>query len=233
MKSIKLLSVLLGLLLMTACAPSTITKKTAFPSMYDKKPVSLLVLSPINNSSAAEAKESYETTIAKPLAEKGYYVLPIEVVSEVMKMEGVPDTELLIDSHPRPFKDKFGADAVLYVVINQWDTNYYVVGGNVTVGISFVLKDTVSGDELWTYSQRLVIDTSGGNSGGGIAGLVIGLVETAVKTAMTDYVPVARQVNNIALTAIPAGKYHPRHGQDSEDQVYAAALGNVLEEKSE
>jgi len=210
-------------LFLSACVPPTMSKKEAYPGMYDKKPVALLVLSPVNQSTAAEAKDYFLTTIAIPLAEKGYYVFPIDVVNDIMRMDGLPDTELLINSHPRPFKDRFGADAVLYIVINQWDTNYYVVGGNVTVGIGYTLKDTVTGDVLWSYSQTQVIDTSGGNQGGGIAGLVVALIETAVKTATTDYVPVARQVNTVALGAFPAGKYHPSYGVDGEDRVLVPA----------
>lgn len=205
--------------MLSGCAPPTMAKKDAFPGMYDKKPVSLLVLSPINLTTAAEAKDSFLTTIALPLAEKGYYVFPIDVVNELLRMEGIPDTELLLDSSPRPFKDKFGADAVMYVTINKWDTSYFVLGGNVTVGISYILKDTTSGDVLWQYAQTLVVDTSGGNQGGGIAGLIVSAVATAVKTAMTDYVPVARQVNNIAFGAFPAGKYSPKFGLDGEDRV--------------
>ena len=43
------------------------------------------------------------------------------------------------------------------------------------------------------------------------------MTASAVKTGVTDYVPVARSVNNKAITDVPFGKYHPRHTIDTED----------------
>ena len=104
----------------------------------------------------------------------------------------------------------FGADAVLFVTIEQWDTNYYVVGGNVTVTLSYKLVSTTTGDTMWTEHRRQVVNT-GGNSNNG---LLAAMIETAIKTAMQDYVPVARIANNTAIAVLPFGKYSPNVGQD-------------------
>jgi len=85
--------------------------------------------------------------------------------------------------------------------------------------MGYILKDTESGDVIWRYNDTVVVDTSGQNRAGGIAGLVLAAVETAVKTAMTDYVPVAKQVNAIAVTCLPYGKYHPQCGKDGGQKV--------------
>lgn len=42
---------------------------------------------------------------------------------------------------------------------------------------------------------------------------------TALNTAITDYVPYAKQVNEVIVTALPKGKYHAKFGQDSEEKV--------------
>lgn len=208
-----------GSLFFSGCAPQLISKKEAYPDMYNKPPTSLLVLPPINQTTAADAKEYYATTIAQPLSYKGYYVFPIEVVSEVLKQEGIYETELLLNTPTSLFKEHFGADAVMFILINQWDTNYYVIGGNVTVGIGYILKDTETGDVIWQFSDKVVVDTTGQNHAGGLVGLIAAAVETAVKTAMQDYVPVAQRVNLIALNCMPYGKYHPLCGQDGAQQV--------------
>ena len=67
----------------------------AFPKVYDERPLAILVLPPINETTAADAKEYYSVTIAEPMTLAGYYIYPIEVVSEILKNEGFYDTETL------------------------------------------------------------------------------------------------------------------------------------------
>ena len=206
------------LLILSACAP-TVTKQEAFPGMYQERPLSILVLPPINETTAADAKEFYGTTLAEPLSYAGYYIFPIEVVTDIMQHEGAYDTETLVNIPPHKFKDYFGADAVLYSRITHWDTAYYVVGGHVTVGVAFLLKSTTTGTELWKYDRVLQVSTGGGGGGGGLAGLIVQVVVTTIRTATTDYVPIARQANLMVLSNLPYGKYHPMHGKDQDTTV--------------
>jgi len=199
---------------------STLTKQEAFPGMYEEKPRSILVLPPMNETTAADAKEYYSTTLAQPLAYMGYYVFPIEVVTDMMQHEGAYDTEAILAVPPQKFREYFGADAVLFVRITKWDTAYYVIGGHVTVGVAFQLKSTTTGAELWKYDGVLTVNTGGGGGGGGLAGLIVQVVVTAVNTAMADYLPVARQANAIVISTIPTGNYHPRYGQDQGDRIH-------------
>jgi hypothetical protein len=220
MKNIKIL-LLLGLisLSLAACAPKPLKKCDAFPKMYSDRPLAILVLPPINQTTAADAKEYYATTVAEPLSLTGYYVFPIEVVSEVLKNEGVYDTETLVSADPRKFKEFLGADGVLYIWIKKWDTAYFVIGGSVTVGVRCLLKSTTSGDTLWEYEGVIVHDTSARQSGGGLGGLIAAVIVTAIQTATTDYIPVAKHVNYTVLGTIPVGKYNPRCDQDRNDDV--------------
>ena len=100
----KIIILILSLIIINWCA-TIITKGEAFPKMYKDKPVSILVLPPINESTAADAKEYYSSTIAEPLSFAGYYVFPIEIVNEVLKQEGIYDTELIVDLDPSKFKE--------------------------------------------------------------------------------------------------------------------------------
>jgi len=200
--------------LLAACGPKYITKGEAFPKMYSVRPLSVLVLPPINESTAADAKEYYCATIAEPLSLSGYYVFPIEVVSDILKNEGIYDTETLLAVPPRKFKEYFGADAVMYITIRKWNTAYYVVAGNVTVSLHFLLRSTTTGEDLWQYEGIIVEDTTVTSSGGGLGGLAAALIMTAVKTAATDYIPVAQRTNWMVLNTIPYGKYHPEYDKD-------------------
>ncbi len=207
------------LLVLTACGPTHMTKFEAFPRMYAERPLAILVLPPINETTAADAKEYYSTTIAEPLSFSGYYVFPIEVISEIMKNEGLYDTEALLNLPPNKFKEYFGADAVMYIWIKKWSTSYYVIGGNVSVSLRTAIKSTSTGDNLWQYEGTIIEDTTVTSSGGGLAGLAVAIVATAVKTATTDYVPIAKRANYLILNAVPFGKYHPRYDKDKEDKA--------------
>jgi hypothetical protein len=208
-----------AVILTAGCGPKLITKEEAFPNMYKEHPVAILVLPPINETTAADAKEYYSATIAEPLSFSGHYVYPIEMVSEILKNEGMYDTELILNTPLQKFKEYFGADAVMFVKIKNWETSYYVIGGNVTVGVEFLLKSTSTGEQLWKYAGTLKVDTTGENRAGGLLGLALQIVETAVKTATTDYVPIARRANFMTLNSIPFGKYHERFNKDQTIQI--------------
>jgi hypothetical protein len=209
---------------LSGCAGSFLTKEEAFPKMYQAKPVSILVLPAINNTTAAEAPEYYATTVAEPLTRMGYYVLPIEVTNRLIQEQGIVDGAQLLNVDTAMFKTMYGADAVLYVNINQWDTSYYITGGNVTVGFGYQLISTTSKEVLWQYTDTVVVDT-GGNSGGGIIGAIIA---TAINTALTDYVPLAKQVNYTALSTLPFGGYHAKSGTDQKAQAVNKNKANVV-----
>ena len=201
----------------TSCAPTKIAKKDAFPEMYNERPLSVLVLPPINATTAADAKEYYSTTVAEPMSYAGYYILPIEVTGDILKSIGLPDTEMVNEVHLQKFKEFFGADAVLFVKIVKWDTTYVVLAGNVAVGVQCVLKSTTTFKNLWQYDGVIVVDTSGGSGGGGgLIGLAVKAILTAISTATTDYVPIARRVNSMVIGSMPYGKYHPGFDTDRE-----------------
>lgn len=201
------------------CAgPKTITKMEKFPLMYEEKPLTILILPPINESTAADAKAYYATTIQEVVSYWGYYVLPYEVTSDVLKMQGIYDAELIRNVPLGKFREYFGADAVLFTTIKKWDLSYMVLASNLTVSISEELKSTKTNQTLWAYTGTVVVDLSGGNTGGGLAGLIAKAIVTAASSAMADYVPYARQANYRALSTFPFGKYHPNYMKDQKMQ---------------
>ena len=206
--------------LTSGCAMNTTTKGQAYPEMYNEKPIAILVVPAINHSTAADAPILYESTINEPLSNAGFYVLPMEVTNRFLRNEGFSEGEALKDIPPQKFAEPFGADAVLYVTIEKWDTNYYVIGGNVTVGASFLMKSCKTGETLWSYRDEIPVNTSG-DSGGG---LLVALIQTAIATGMQDYVPVARNVNLMTLRSIPFGKYHNSHDKDQSQSIKAGKI---------
>ena len=200
-----------------AATTQTLTKGGAFPKMYEEQPRSLLILPPMNESTDAEAKDYYMTTAETPYAMMGYYTFPLEMVSEIMKQEGVYDTELLYSLPVDKFAEYFGADAVLFTTIRKWDLSYMVVASNLTVSIEAKIVSTKTSEVLWAHTGTVVVDLGGGNnSGGGLAGLIISAVATAVNSAAADYVTYAHQANQRLIYTLPAGPYSEAYMIDQD-----------------
>ncbi|MCW8818120.1 MAG: DUF799 domain-containing protein [Ignavibacteriaceae bacterium] len=186
--------------------------------MYEETPLTILILPPMNESTAADAKQYYATTVQEVLSYWGYYVFPYEVTSDILKMEGIYDAELIRNVPLAKFREYFGADAVLFTTIKKWDLSYMVLASNLTVSIDEELKSTKTDQTLWSYNGTVVVDLSGGNTGGGLGGLIAKAIIAAASSAMVDYVPYARQANYRALSSFPFGKYHPNFMTDQSMQ---------------
>ncbi|MHC3993526.1 GNA1162 family protein [Thiomicrolovo sp. ZZH C-3] len=203
-------------MIMTGCAAHNagITKGEAFPQMYEEEPRSILVLPAMNESTDAEAKAYYATTIEMPIAQTGYYVFPMEMVSDVLKQEGVYDTELLYSMSADKFYDYFGADVVMYTRIKAWDVSYMVLASSLTVTIESEAYSTKTNEKLWDYDGSVTVDLTSNSGGGGLAGLLVQAIGTAINTAAADYVEYAHVANARLFFALPAGPYHPAHQTD-------------------
>ncbi len=174
------------------------------PAVLSENTTSILVVPAINQSTSADAPDYYAATVLEPLANRGYYILPIEITTELLKQEGIQDGDQLTNVNPKKFHTLFGADAVLFVTIHEWNTSYYVIGGGVSVALEFKLVSTSSGQILWQRKDRVVQDTSGDSQ----HGLIGAIINTAIKTAMQDYIPVAQKANTLIVSKLPPGKYH-------------------------
>jgi hypothetical protein len=209
----------LALSMLSGCATMD-TKINMFPKVYEQRPATILVMPPMNESTSPEAKEFLECTLMPPLAEMGYYVVPVGIANEILKDEGVYDSEIMNDSVLPKLAEYFGADAVLWTTIRKWDKTYAVLAGNVEVSLDYKLQSTRTGEVLWNYDGELKVDTSGDSGGaGGLAGLLVKAVTAAISTATTDYVPIARKVNVMVLDTMPAGQYHALYDKDQKLQV--------------
>ena len=216
----KYLFILLSSVVLISCGPTKSTKYAQYPSMYSENPKTILIIPPVNNTTAANGKDLLRTTITTVLSDKGYYVLPIEPIFDFFKMNGAYSIAETSEKLPLDkFSSMFGADAVMKVTLMEWDRHYYVVSGNVEVEIKYELISTKTGKTLWTNHKHLKVDTSSSSGGGGIGGMVADLAATAVATATTKYVDVAAEVHKQALLELPEGFYSKRFGQDKQDVV--------------
>ena len=184
---------------------------TAFRSA---DPRSILIVPVVNNSVDVDASDYFISAISQPVAERGYYVFPVNMVKRVMEEDGLADANMVHSADPTRLAALFGADSVLYISIERWDAQYAVLVTTVTVEFSYVLKDGHTGQDLWGTDQKFVYQSgSGAGSGNGLADLVIMIVDAAVTKASPNYLPLARQANSSAVVqmhhGLPAGPYRP------------------------
>ena len=115
-----------------------------------------------------------------PLAESGYYVLPVTLVDETFRQNGL-DTPAEIHQVGLPkLREIFGADAALYIDIKQYGTTYAVIVAETRVTAEGRLVDLRSGKVLWTGSATASSNEGNNNSNGGLVGLLVQALITQI-----------------------------------------------------
>lgn len=201
-------------LLFASCAQQ-ITKGTQYSKMYEEKPVSIVVMPPINQTQHVEAKDFFYTTMYMPLCEMGYYVFSPTLTMEMFQSESAYDAEQFIDGDLSQFRNVLGADAAMFTKIKSWKRNN--VGGVLTVGVEYILRSTKTGETLYQREGLIKVDTSV-NGGGGGFGALVGLIATAVNTAATDKVVAGRKCTAFVLSDMPYGKYNEQFYEKDQKQ---------------
>ena len=191
---------------------NTVTRESQYAKMYEEKPVTLLVMPPINNSTNVEAKDLLYTSISRPLVEAGYYVISPLLAMDVLKAESAYDSEMFFDAPLTTFQNYFGADAVVFSVIDTWAKK----GMGIETKIRYVIKSAYTNETLFERSCDLYLDLSVDSGANGILGALVDLAASAINTAATDHIKAARKANYYILRDIPRGKYSPEHMLDKE-----------------
>jgi hypothetical protein len=225
----KIVIVVISIALISGCGNpksfSKVKKGDLYPEFYKKPPKSVLVLPARNVTSSVTATDNFRTSITKPLAEKGFYVFPVTLVDSFFKQENLSEAEVIWAIPPSKLKEGFGADAILYVDINAWDTSYKVLNSSVDVGLSFSLIDTDTGRELWS-NNSYAYSYSGADGNDGIAGLIAGMIAVAINTG-TDYAKLARVANYNAVAGMPNGPYSNNYKTDINWPSFVGTNGEL------
>lgn len=114
-----LLPCLIAAILLSGCAgnkPATSAAKKDYTALRSEKPRSILVVPAVNRSVDVGAPDYLLSTIARPLAERGYYVFPVHLVKRLLEDDGLADADLVHGGDPTRLGKMFGADAILYIV---------------------------------------------------------------------------------------------------------------------
>lgn len=215
------LTVLLGTLaVLTGCATHPVAKKD-YAEFRKASPRSVLIVPVINRSVDVDAPDYFLSTIARPIAERGYYVFPINLVKRVMEDDGLADADMVHNGDTARLASLFGADSVLYISIERWDSKYAVLATVTTVELAYTLKSGSSGQELWKHKEKIAYDPGAQQTQGGLAGLIAKAVVAAMEKAKPNYMPLARQANGLAVyragQGLPAGPLDVLYQKDQQE----------------
>ncbi|MFK7860469.1 MAG: DUF799 domain-containing protein [Granulosicoccus sp.] len=200
-------SVLLG-----ACANS-VPRQDPYVLFRELMPRSILILPPINESIDVNATYSWLTTASVPVAEKGFYVFPVAVVDEFMKENGLPNPE---DMHAAPLNkigEIFGADAVMYVTLEEYGQKFELLQSVTRVTARAELVDVTTGQVFWT-DRVVYAESNSNNSDGGLLGALVSAAVAQIGDTLTDAAHDASRIANYRLfdsrgSGLLLGPTHP------------------------
>jgi hypothetical protein len=134
-------------LLLAGCATTPPPPRPDYTNFRQFHPRSILVLPPVGGGNY-----NYLSTVTRPLAELGYYVFPVALVDQFLKDNGMSSS---VEMHQAPLArlaELTGADAVLFLTMNQYGSRYQLDKFATTVSVAGRLVDIRSGLTLWDGS---------------------------------------------------------------------------------
>lgn len=161
-------------------------------------PKTILILPPRNSTPDVAATYGFYSNTQAPVAESGYYVLPITLVDEHFKTNGLTVADDIHQVDHARLRDVFGADAALYINVTDYGTRYFVVGSASVVTAEARLVDLRTGTELWA-GRSTASSEEGQNNQGGIAALLIGALVKQMMGTVTDQSYTVAKITTVRL----------------------------------
>lgn len=168
-------------------------------------PKSILILPPLNETTAMNAEYKFLPTITRAIAERGYYVFPLSLVDQIFKENGVVSPIEMRQVPRDKLREIFGADALLDIKIKSWGTKYLIITSQTEVEFEYELIDLGSGISLWTDFIH-VDDQQNNRSNNNALGGLIGSIVHALASNLYDAEPgLALQANQQAAIGLLNG----------------------------
>lgn len=188
-------------------------KTTDYAAFKQSRPKSILIVPPLNNSPDVKASYSMLAQVTYPLAEAGYYVMPVALVAETFRQNGMTTPADIHELPMAKLHEIFGADAALYVTVSDYGTRYMVLSSATIVTASAKLVDLKSGTTLWTGTASASSEEGRQNQGGLIGMLITAAVNQVISSVQEDAgYPIAGITSARLLSPNPNGGilYGPR-----------------------
>ncbi len=157
-----------------------------YAAFRQNRPASILVLPPVNQSPEVKASASVLSQATLPLAEAGYYVVPVGVMAETFRQNGLSTPEDIHATDMTRLRDIFGADAALYIVVTSYGATYKILASDTVVAAKARLIDLRNGALLWEGSAVASSAENRNSNQGGLVGLLVQAVVEQIISNTTD-----------------------------------------------
>jgi len=209
----RLTQLIVGACVLALFAGCAERKTTDYAAFKQSRPKSILIVPPLNNSPDVKASYSMLAQVTYPLAEAGYYVMPVALVAETFRQNGMTTPADIHELPMAKLHEIFGADAALYVTVSDYGTRYMVLSSATIVTASAKLVDLKSGTTLWTGTASASSEEGRQNQGGLIGMLITAAVNQVISSVQEDAgYPIAGITSARLLSPNPNGGilYGPR-----------------------
>lgn len=171
----------------------------------DENPGSILIMPPINRTVNVELKQIFYTTLAMPLAEKGYYVISPFTSLDLLKSNSAYDSELFIQEDLSQFRKIFGTDAILFTIINEYSKS--AIAGNVTVNVDYIIRSAKTNKTLFHHQGEISFDSSFYNEKQNLEELLVAAIFTTVNSSMVKKFNSIHECNKRVIDNLPDGPH--------------------------
>ena len=217
--SLKFIAVAILAIFFTGCSVKE-PEPYDYSAFLQKKPRSILVLMPTNDSTDVAGSAAVLANAVAPLSEVGYYVFPVALVNDTFKQNGITEPNEIATVPLNKLDKIFHADSVLYINIKDYGTSYAVISSSTKVTLEAKLIDIKSGAKLWEGTATAIEDSSSGQSSllGMLVSAVISQVANTISdksydlAAMADAYLFSRNCHNCILY----GPYSTHYGKDAQ-----------------
>ena len=217
--SLKFIAVAILAIFFTGCSVKE-PEPYDYSAFLQKKPRSILVLMPTNDSTDVAGSAAVLANAVAPLREAGYYVFPVALVNDTFKQNGITEPNEIAAVPLNKLDKIFQTDSVLYINIKEYGTSYAVISSSTRVVLEAKLVDIKNGATLWNGTATAIEDSSSGQSS--LLGMLVSAVITQVANTISDrsydlavradaYL-FSRNCHNCILY----GPYSPHYGKDAQ-----------------
>lgn len=170
--------------LLTGCA--TPPKPYDYTAFKAAKPASLLILPPVNQSPDVKATPSVLAQSMLPLGEAGYYVMPVTLVDQTFKDNGMTVADEIHALPTAKLREVFGADAAVYITVKKYGTSYQVIASDTRVELEARIVDLRSGALLWDGTAWASSTEQSNSNQAGLVGLLVQALVEQIVNSSTD-----------------------------------------------
>ena len=181
--SLKFIAVAILAIFFTGCSVKE-PEPYDYSAFLQKKPRSILVLMPTNDSTDVAGSAAVLANAVAPLSEAGYYVFPVALVNDTFKQNGITEPNEIAAVPLNKLDKIFQADSVLYINIKEYGTSYAVISSSTRVVLEAKLVDIKNGATLWNGTATAIEDSSSGQSS--LLGMLVSAVITQVANTISD-----------------------------------------------